>query len=113
MFKFNFAEVYWNSRLQTEHGRLISLLKKTDVVCTCILSFSYLIIIFLFYYKGDMFAGVGPFSVPAAKSGTTVYANDLNPRSYHYLVQNRQLNKVIFILYYIVLKLFIFFKKSI
>lgn len=75
LFKFNFAEVYWNSRLQTEHGRLISLLKKSDIVC-------------------DMFAGVGPFSVPAAKSGTTVYANDLNPRSYHYLVQNRQLNKI-------------------
>lgn len=42
-----------------------------------------------------MFAGVGPFSIPAAKNiGCAVYANDLNPQSYYYLKQNVILNKV-------------------
>ena len=36
----------------------------------------------------DVFAGVGPFAVPAAKKGITVLANDLNPESYKWLNQN-------------------------
>lgn len=39
-------------------------------------------------------AGVGPFSVPAAKKGAIVYANDLNPASYESLCENIRLNKV-------------------
>lgn len=40
-------------------------------------------------------AGVGPFSIPAAKKkGAVVYANDLNPASYHWLCENVKLNKV-------------------
>jgi tRNA (guanine37-N1)-methyltransferase len=75
-FRFNFAEVYWNSRLGTEHVRLVSEFASTDVVC-------------------DMFAGVGPFAVPAAKNRKcVVHANDLNPRSYHFLVENARLNRV-------------------
>jgi len=73
-FRFNFSEVYWNSRLGTEHKRLVELFKPGEVIV-------------------DMFAGVGPFAIPAAKSGCIVYANDLNPRSYHYLQINAQLNK--------------------
>lgn len=42
----------------------------------------------------DVFAGVGPFALPAAKKGCGVMANDLNPDSYKYLVQNIQNNKV-------------------
>jgi len=44
---------------------------------------------------GDMFAGIGPFAIPAAKNrGCVVYANDLNPISYQYLKENIRLNKV-------------------
>ena len=42
----------------------------------------------------DVFAGVGPFAIPAAKKGVEVFANDLNPHSYSALVNNVKLNKV-------------------
>lgn len=42
----------------------------------------------------DVFAGVGPFAIPAAKKGCHVHANDLNPDSVHWLQQNVNLNKV-------------------
>ena len=41
-----------------------------------------------------MFAGVGPFALPAAKKGCAVLANDLNPSSYKYLKINITENKV-------------------
>lgn len=41
----------------------------------------------------DVFAGVGPFAVPACKHQATVFANDLNPHSYQALVKNIPLNK--------------------
>lgn len=59
----------------TEHQRIVSLLKEGDVVY-------------------DMFAGVGPFAIPAAKKKCIVYANDLNPESYRWLGHNMKLNKV-------------------
>ena len=74
-FSFDFSKVYWNSRLEKEHSRIIHLLKQKDVVL-------------------DMFAGVGPFAIPACKKGCTVYANDLNPHSYSALSDNAKLNKV-------------------
>ncbi|OMH80097.1 tRNA (guanine(37)-N1)-methyltransferase [Zancudomyces culisetae] len=75
-FKFDFSKVYWNSRLQGEHERLVKKFKKTDIIC-------------------DVMAGVGPFSIPAAKNiGCQVYANDLNPSSYSSLVENIEINKV-------------------
>ena len=42
-----------------------------------------------------MFAGVGPFAVPAARKGCAVLANDLNPNSAKYLLKNVQDNRVI------------------
>ncbi|EGG21911.1 tRNA (guanine-N1-)-methyltransferase [Cavenderia fasciculata] len=75
-FRFNFADVYWNSRLQYEHGQLVESFTKDDIVC-------------------DMFAGVGPFAVPAAKNKKVrVYANDLNPHSTKYMAENAARNKV-------------------
>ncbi|CAG8518068.1 5621_t:CDS:10 [Ambispora gerdemannii] len=74
-FRLDFSQVYWNSRLHSEHERLVNLFKKGDHIC-------------------DVFAGIGPFAVPAAKKGCIVYANDLNPISYKYLQENGVLNKV-------------------
>ena len=42
----------------------------------------------------DVFAGVGPFALPAGKKGCGVLANDLNPESYKYLQQNIAQNSV-------------------
>lgn len=74
-FRFDFSKVYWNSRLHTEHDRLISKFKKGEAVC-------------------DAFAGVGPFAVPAGKNNVVCFASDLNPESHKYLVENVKLNKV-------------------
>lgn len=75
IYTLDMTKVYWNTRLQTEHGRLVDLFKKEDVVA-------------------DVFAGVGPFALPAAKKGCGVFANDLNPESYKFLVTNIKRNKV-------------------
>lgn len=74
-FKFDFANVYWNPRLGTEHERVVNLLESNDVLY-------------------DVFAGVGPFSVPAIsnKKLSAVLANDLNPNSYRFLVDNYKSN---------------------
>ncbi|XP_044128106.1 tRNA (guanine(37)-N1)-methyltransferase [Bufo gargarizans] len=74
-YEFDFSKVYWNSRLSTEHDRIAGFLKNGDVVF-------------------DVFAGVGPFAIPAARRNCIVYANDLNPESYKWLVHNCKLNKV-------------------
>ncbi|KAG0000697.1 tRNA(m(1)G37)methyltransferase [Entomortierella chlamydospora] len=74
-FKLDFSQVYWNSRLHTEHERLVKMFSATDAVC-------------------DVMAGVGPFAMPAAKKGCMVYANDLNPVSYASMLENKVLNKI-------------------
>ncbi|KAJ7786602.1 Met-10+ like-protein-domain-containing protein [Mycena metata] len=74
-FTFDFTQVYWNSRLHTEHERLVQLFDPEDVVA-------------------DVFAGVGPFAIPAAKKGCAVLANDLNPQSAKYLAVNVENNRV-------------------
>jgi tRNA (guanine37-N1)-methyltransferase len=79
-FTFNFRDVYWNSRLQTEHQRLV------DFVVNLPRTHESTIV-------ADMMAGVGPFSVPMAMAGIRVYANDLNPSSFTYLEVNAKKNK--------------------
>ncbi|KAL3873917.1 hypothetical protein ACJMK2_036994 [Sinanodonta woodiana] len=74
-FEFDFSKVYWNPRLGTEHMRIVDSLGREDILY-------------------DVFAGVGPFSVPAAKKGVIVLANDLNSHSYESLQKNVKLNKI-------------------
>ncbi|CAL8272894.1 unnamed protein product [Merluccius merluccius] len=74
-YEFDFSRVYWNPRLSTEHMRVVQQVKRGDTVL-------------------DVFAGVGPFAVPAARAGATVLANDLNPESHRWLQHNVKINKV-------------------
>ncbi|MCI16519.1 tRNA (guanine(37)-N1)-methyltransferase 2-like, partial [Trifolium medium] len=74
-FKLDYSLVYWNSRLEHEHKRLVSMFQAGEIIC-------------------DMFAGIGPFAIPAAQKGCLVYANDLNPDSIHYLRINAKINKI-------------------
>lgn len=74
-FKLDFGTVYWNSRLETEHKRLVDSFADTDVIC-------------------DATSGVGPFSVPAAQRGIRCFASDLNPDCSKYLKINAQENRV-------------------
>eukprot|EP00601_Ochromonadales_sp_CCMP2298_P023581 CAMPEP_0173289114 /NCGR_PEP_ID=MMETSP1143-20121109/10798_1 /TAXON_ID=483371 /ORGANISM="non described non described, Strain CCMP2298" /LENGTH=401 /DNA_ID=CAMNT_0014227965 /DNA_START=300 /DNA_END=1502 /DNA_ORIENTATION=+ len=117
-FTFNFAQVYWNSRLQMEHSRLIldiqarvtaaGAIKPTPIMGAG--SIKPMIV-------ADMMAGVGPFAVPLTmapkmpqskkkgkegkegneekplkRADIICYANDLNPASYKYLLQNSRNN---------------------
>lgn len=75
-FELDFSEVYWNSRLQHEHSRIVErLLQPGQFVC-------------------DAFCGVGPFAIPAAKKRCFVWANDLNPASFRWLKHNAALNRI-------------------
>lgn len=93
IFHLDFAQVYWNSRLQFEHLRLVDWIGRsipsshTTSTTTC--NHRPLIVV-------DACAGVGPFAIPLAcrynQNQIQVYANDLNPISYHYLKINRDKN---------------------
>ncbi|XP_027342079.1 tRNA (guanine(37)-N1)-methyltransferase 1 isoform X2 [Abrus precatorius] len=74
-FQVDLATVYWSSRLGTERQRLLSGFTRNDVVC-------------------DVFAGVGPLAISAARIVKRVYANDLNPYAIEYLERNSVLNKL-------------------
>lgn len=75
VFRFDYSKVYWNSRLETEHRRLIEKFQPGEAIC-------------------DVMAGVGPFAIPAGKKHCFVWANDLNPDSYASLEAAADRNKV-------------------
>ena len=72
-FSLDFSKVYWNSRLEREHERLVETFKKGEVIA-------------------DMMAGIGPFALPAANKGCLVLANDLNPDSVKWMRHNTEQN---------------------
>ena len=56
------VQVYWNSRLEEEHKRLVSLFKPEEIVI-------------------DVMAGIGPFAIPAAQEGIEVKVPQLNSQA--------------------------------
>ncbi|KAI2742493.1 hypothetical protein DTO013E5_3579 [Penicillium roqueforti] len=74
-FRFDYARVYWNSRLETEHRRLVEKFEPSEMVC-------------------DVMAGVGPFAVPAGRKKIFVWANDLNPHGFEVMQDAIQRNRV-------------------
>lgn len=72
-FRFDFRDVFWNSRLLNEHRRITLLANPGDVIW-------------------DMCAGVGPFAIPLARRGCSVFANDLNPACFKFLDLNADAN---------------------
>ncbi|BAM40904.1 uncharacterized protein TOT_030000165 [Theileria orientalis strain Shintoku] len=60
-FQIDFANVYWNSRLIQERNRIRNLLDSDDILV-------------------DMFAGVGPFAIYAAKKGCWAKYMEINAK---------------------------------
>jgi hypothetical protein len=109
-FELDFSEVYWNSRLHTEHSRVVDVAVAMNT----------------FYNNNqtyiepktaptsaknwdkkkqqknnakpaakpippfvlDLFGGIGPFAIPAAQRDCIVWGSDLNPRSSLYMYKN-------------------------
>ncbi|KAL0335839.1 UNVERIFIED_CONTAM: tRNA (guanine(37)-N1)-methyltransferase 2 [Sesamum radiatum] len=72
IFKLDYGLVYWNSRLEHEHLRLISKFQAGDTVC-------------------DMFAGIGPFAIPAAQKGCQVSVQEISDENIAEVESNEQL----------------------
>ncbi|MFB6168563.1 MAG: class I SAM-dependent methyltransferase family protein [Haloferacaceae archaeon] len=74
-FLLDLAAVYFSPRLATERRRVVEQVREGDHVV-------------------DMFAGVGPFAVPAASRGATALAVDKNPVAVRYCRENARRNDV-------------------
>lgn len=75
-YSVDLSRAYFTPRLSTERQRIVSQIKEDDVVV-------------------DMFAGVGPYSIPIAKKCKHVIAMDKNPDAIYFLNENVKLNSVI------------------
>jgi len=105
-FQLDFEKVYWNSRLQFEHRRIVHVIsgkerptnvKRREIIknqsdrdrqADDIQVRDKIVV-------ADACAGIGPFAIPLTSQydNVEVYANDLNPESYRYLESNAKLNK--------------------
>ena len=74
-FALDLAAVYFSPRLATERHRVIEQVEAGEQVF-------------------DMFAGVGPFVIPAAKRGATAVGVDINETAIRYLRDNAERNGV-------------------
>ena len=75
LFKLDVKKTYFTPRLVFERKRISSnIFKKQETVV-------------------DMFAGVGPFSIQIARNNDAkIYAFDVNPSAYNYLIKNIEMN---------------------
>jgi tRNA (guanine37-N1)-methyltransferase len=70
------ADTYFSPRLSTEHNRVVELIEPGEIIL-------------------DMFAGVGPFALLAAKRHpVTVYAIDINEQAIRCLNRSLEINKL-------------------
>ena len=91
-FQLDFARVYFNSRLQGEHDRLVKHIVKDAKANGCSTQASKECIV------ADAMAGVGPFAVPLTsataphyhKTKIICHANDLDPVSHEYICKRMQ-----------------------
>ena len=76
-FKLDVRNTYFTPRLVFERKRVSSSsFKKQEIIV-------------------DMFTGVGPFSIQIAKNNDAkIYAFDVNPSAYKYLIENIEMNKM-------------------
>ncbi|MFB6311583.1 MAG: class I SAM-dependent methyltransferase family protein [Salinirussus sp.] len=74
-YRVDLAEAYFSPRLATERHRVSEQIQAGEHVL-------------------DMFAGVGPFAIPAAARGAEVVAVDLNPSAIEALQENAERNGV-------------------
>ena len=74
-FALDLAAVYFSPRLATERHRVIEQVAAAEQVL-------------------DMFAGVGPFVIPAAERGATAVGVDVNETAIQYLRENAERNGV-------------------
>ena len=74
-FCLDLASVYFSPRLATERHRVVEQIEPDEQVL-------------------DMFAGVGPFAIPAASRGASVVAVDLNETAVDYCRENARRNGV-------------------
>ena len=74
-FRLDLAAVYFSPRLATERHRVVDQVTTGEQVV-------------------DMFAGVGPFAIPAASRGADVVAVDLNDTAVEYCRENARTNGV-------------------
>ena len=77
LFKIDVSKIMWSMGNIDERKRMADISNPNEVVI-------------------DMFAGIGYFTIPMAKYSKPkkIYALELNPDSYHYLVENIKLNKL-------------------
>ena len=76
-FYVDVAKTYFSSRLSHEHNRVASLVQEGETIV-------------------DLFSGIGPFAIMAAKrrKNVRVYALDINPDAVALLKKNVRLNRV-------------------
>lgn len=74
-FKLDLNKVYFTPRLNSERLRIANKVKKNEIVY-------------------DMFCGVGPFAIQAARKCKLVIANDINKHAIEYLKRNIGMNKI-------------------
>ncbi|PKL59970.1 MAG: SAM-dependent methyltransferase [Methanomicrobiales archaeon HGW-Methanomicrobiales-4] len=74
-YRLNVEHVMFSQGNREEKSRVAALVRPGEFVC-------------------DMFAGIGYFTLPLAKSGAIVHAIEINPVSFEYLQQNILINRL-------------------